>query len=104
MENRNLKLFVTVLIILFMIAVLVSSCASKSSLSYHNDLQKRLTFENAMKNNEMFTVKSYKSNLKSLEKELKAIGNTKPEKDQVKIEALKNKINQTKSKINEKSN
>lgn len=60
----------------FSVALILSSCgSSKSAVSYHQGLQKELTFDNAVNNLETFTVKSAKEDKSALKKELKEIEN-----------------------------
>lgn len=75
MNTKKLKLFVLALIAIS-IAFILSSCgASQSAVSYHQGLQRELTFDNAINNLEAFTTKSAKEDNSALKKELKELQN-----------------------------
>jgi hypothetical protein len=89
---KNLLKLLTIILILGL-----SSCA-KSSLEYHQNLQKELTFNNALKNNEQFTLQSAKEDFKNVKKNKKE--DKKDDKEAEKINQLRQKTAELRSSSN----
>lgn len=94
--NRNLKLFVLDLIAFFIIAVMASCSSYNPAMDYAKQHEDK-NFYFAMENNESFTLKSYKDDLKALQDKIneamkKDITEEKKAKLLAEIEALKAKI------------
>lgn len=100
MKNRLEKLEkIGLAIVMFsLLALFAFGCkTNQTSLQYHQNLQKELTYAKAMERNESFTMKSYEDDLKRLKDKLNEL-DKKALSDKRKAELLK-EIDEIRAKI-----